>query len=239
MKILKCLIVDDEPPAIRLLEKYVARINFLELEATTTSAIQALSIIEQSKIDLVFLDIQMPELTGIQLSKIIKGKTKIIFTTAYSQFALESYDVNAVDYLLKPFEFERFYEAVKKVENTFVNQNQVSEIPKNTSDYLFVKTDGKNNFEKVYVKDILYIEALKNYVAIHLIDKQIITNNTLKNIEDLLPNSDFVKTHKSFIVSLRHITKTDSLCVYISEKNIPIGDTYKKELFEIIQNKKL
>ena len=239
MKILKCLIVDDEPPAIRLLEKYVARINFLELEATTTSSIQALSIIEQSQIDLVFLDIQMPELTGIQLSKIIKGKTKIIFTTAYSQFALDSYDVNAVDYLLKPFEFERFYEAVLKVKNTFISNEQVSELPKNTSDYLFVKTDGKNNFEKIEVKDILYIEALKNYVAVHLIEKQIITNNTLKNIEDLLPKFDFVKTHKSFIVSLRHITKTDSLCVYIGDKNIPIGDTYKKELFEIIQNKKL
>ena len=237
MKILKCLIVDDEPPAIRLLEKYVARINFLEVEATTTSSIQALSIIEQSQIDLVFLDIQMPELTGIQLSKIIKGKTKIIFTTAYSQFALDSYDVNAVDYLLKPFEFERFYEAVLKVKNSYVEQ--LPDLPKNTSDYLFVKTDGKNNFEKVYVKDILYIEALKNYVAIHLTEKQIITNNTLKNIEDLLPKCDFVKTHKSFIVSLRHITKTDSLCVYIADKNIPIGDTYKKELFEIIQNKKL
>ena len=239
MKILKCLIVDDEPPAIRLLEKYVAKIPFLQLEATTTSSIQALSLIEQSNIDLVFLDIQMPELTGLQLSKIIKGKTKIIFTTAYSQFALDSYDVNAVDYLLKPFEFERFYEAVKKVESTYVNQNQVLEIPKNTSEYLFVKTDGKNNFEKVYVKDILYIEGLKNYVAIHLFEKQIITNNTLKNIEDLLPKSEFIMTHKSFIVSLRHITKTDSLCVYIGDKNIPIGDTYKKELFEMIQNKKL
>ena len=239
MKILKCLIVDDEPPAIRLLEKYVAKIPFLELEATTTSSIQALSIIEQLNIDLVFLDIQMPELTGLQLSKIIKGKTKIIFTTAYSQFALDSYDVNAVDYLLKPFEFERFYEAVKKVESTFVNQNQILELPKNTSEYLFVKTDGKNNFEKVVVKEILYIEALRNYVAIHLIEKQIITNNTLKNIEDLLPKSEFIKTHKSFIVSLRHITKTDSLSVYINDKNIPIGDTFKKELFEMIQNKKL
>ena len=239
MKILKCLIVDDEPPAIRLLEKYVAKIPFLELEATTTSSIQALSLIEQSNIDLVFLDIQMPELTGLQLSKIIKGKTKIIFTTAYSQFALDSYDVNAVDYLLKPFEFERFYEAVKKVENTLATQSQIVEIPKNTSEYLFVKTDGKNNFEKVYVKDILYIEGLKNYVAIHLFEKQIITNNTLKNIEDLLPKSEFIMTHKSFIVSLRHITKTDSLSVYINDQNIPIGDTYKKELFEMIQNKKL
>ncbi|SDS68908.1 DNA-binding response regulator, LytR/AlgR family [Gillisia sp. Hel1_33_143] len=239
MKILKCLIVDDEPPAIRLLEKYVAKIPFLELEATKTSSIQALSIIEQSKIDLVFLDIQMPELTGLQLSKIIKGKTKIIFTTAYAQFALDSYDVNAVDYLLKPFEFERFYEAVNKVKNLNISQDPVTETPNTSSEYLFVKTDGKNNFEKIYVKDILYIEGLKNYVAIHLVESQIITNNTLKNIENLLPKSEFIKTHKSFIVSLRHIKKTDSLSVYIQDKDIPIGDTYKKELFEIIQNRKL
>lgn len=237
MKILKCLIVDDEPPAIRLLEKYVAKIPFLELVDTTNSSLKALSIIEQTKIDLVFLDIQMPELTGLQLSKIIKGKTKIIFTTAYSQFALDSYDVNAVDYLLKPFEFERFYEAVKKVENT--QQDSISEVPKSTSEFLFVKTGGKNNFEKVYVNDILYIEGLKNYVAIHLLNSQIITNNTLKNIEDLLPKSEFIKTHKSFIVSLRHISKTDSLNVYVNNKDIPIGDTYRKELFEVIENMKL
>ena len=237
MKILKCLIVDDEPPAIRLLEKYVAKIPFLELVGTSTSSLQALSILEQETIDLVFLDIQMPELTGLQLSKIIKGKTKIIFTTAYSQFALDSYDVNAVDYLLKPFEFERFYEAVKKVATTSVSP--IAEVPKNTSEYLFVKTDGKNNFEKIEVKDILYIEALRNYVVIHLVANQIITNNTLKNIEELLPKSEFVKTHKSFIVALRHITKTDSLSVYINSIDIPIGDTYKKELFELIQHKKL
>ena len=237
MKTLKCLIVDDEPPAIRLLEKYVSKVSFLDLKASTTSSILALSKIEEEDIDLVFMDIQMPDLTGLQLSKIVKGKTNIIFTTAYPQFALQSYEVNAIDYLLKPFEFERFYEAVLKVKNNF--QPQVKEVQKDPVDFIFVKTDGKNNFEKVYVKDICYIEGLKNYVVIHLKDKQIITNNTLKNIEDFLPTSEFVKTHKSFIVSLRHISKTDSLCIFINEKCIPIGDTYKKELFEIIQRRKL
>lgn len=241
MKIVKCLIVDDEPPAIRLLEKYVSKVPFLELIATTTSSLEALSKIEEGNSDLVFLDIQMPDLTGLQLSKIVKGKTNIIFTTAYPQFALQSYEVDATDYLLKPFEFERFYEAVLKVKNTF--QTEVKEVQKEVSkelnDYLFIKTDGKNNFEKVYVNDICYIEGLKNYVAIHLKDKQVITNNTLKSIEDFLPATEFVKTHKSFLVSLRHITKTDSLSVYINGNSIPIGDTYKKELFEIIQQRKL
>lgn len=237
MKTLKCLIVDDEPPAIRLLEKYVSKVPFLNLIATTTSSIEALSKIEQQNIDLVFMDIQMPDLTGLQLSKIVKGKTNIIFTTAYPQFALQSYEVDAIDYLLKPFEFERFYEAVLKVKSSF--HSEVKELQKEVDDFIFIKTDGKNNFEKVYVKDICYIEGLKNYVAIHLKNKQIITNNTLKNIEDFLPTSEFVKTHKSYIVSLRHISKTDSLCVFINEKCIPIGDTYKKELFDIIQQRKL
>lgn len=237
MKILKCLIVDDEPPAIRLLEKYVSKVPFLDLKASTTSSLEALSKIEEGDIDLVFMDVQMPDLTGLQLSKIVKGKTNIIFTTAYPQFALQSYEVDAVDYLLKPFEFERFYEAVLKVKNSF--QSEIKEVLKEADEFIFIKTDGKNNFEKVYVKDICYIEGLKNYVAIHLNNKQIITNNTLKSIEDFLPTSEFIKTHKSFIVSMRHISKTDSLCVYINDKCIPIGDTFKKELFEIIQQKKL
>ncbi|WP_298421347.1 LytTR family DNA-binding domain-containing protein [uncultured Kordia sp.] len=232
--VLRCIIVDDEPPAIRLLEKYVAKISFLELVTATTKPLEALQILETAQIDVVFLDIQMPELSGIQLSKIINNKTKIIFTTAYPQFALESYDLAAVDYLLKPFEFERFYKAVLKL-----NEPKTIETTTITDDFLFVKTDGKNNFEKIYIKDIQYIEGLKNYVAIHLTDKQIITYNTLKNIEECLPTSMFIKTHKSYIISLAHISKTDSNSVYIDTTAIPIGDTYKKTFFEKIQQRKL
>lgn len=231
---IKCMIVDDEPPAIRLLEKYVAKVSFLELVASNTKPLEALQLLEKSEIDLVFLDIQMPELSGIQLSKIIPNKTKIIFTTAYPQFALESYDLSAVDYLLKPFEFERFYKAVLKL-----NTPKTVETTNTTDDFLFVKTDGKNNFEKVYTNYILYVEGLKNYVAIHLADKQIITYNTLKNIEESLPTSMFIKTHKSYIISLAHITKTDSNSVYINQTDIPIGDTYKKAFFDRIQALKL
>ena len=139
MDLIRCLLVDDEPPAIRLLEKYVNNVPFLELVATTTSSLEALSLIESKSIDLVFLDIQMPEFTGIQLSKIINNKIKIIFITAYPEYALESYKLNAVDYLLKPFEFERFYEAVLKVKNSSSSIN----IEVQTEAYLFVKTDGK------------------------------------------------------------------------------------------------
>ncbi len=231
---LRCIIVDDEPPAIRLLEKYVAKVSFLELVTSTTKPLEALQILEKEPIDLVFLDIQMPELSGIQLSKIIHNKTSIIFTTAYPQFALESYELAAVDYLLKPFEFDRFYKAVLKL-----NAPKTIETTTISDDFLFVKTNGKNNFEKIYSKDIQYIEGLKNYVAIHLVDKQIITYNTLKNIEECLPTSMFIKTHKSYIISLAHITKTDSNSVYIQDANIPIGDTYRKAFFDKIQEKKL
>ncbi|WP_074407760.1 LytR/AlgR family response regulator transcription factor [Aquimarina megaterium] len=232
---LRCLIVDDEPPAIRLLENYVGKVSFLECIASTTKALEALKHIESDAIDLVFLDIQMPDLSGIQLSKIIKDKVQIIFTTAYPQFAIEGYDLNAVDYLLKPFEFDRFYQAVLKVKQ----KEEFSHTTTATKEYVFIKTDGKNNYEKVYLNDILYIEGLKNYVAIHLLNNQIITYSTLKHIESTLPSTTFIKVHKSYIVSINHIIKTDSLHVYIHNKTLPISDTYRKAFFEMISKRKL
>lgn len=234
-KVFKCVIVDDEPPAIRLLEKYVKQVSFLELIASTTKSLEALQILEREHVDLIFLDIQMPNLTGIQLSKIINNNTKVIFTTAYPQFALESYDLNAIDYLLKPFEFERFYKAVLKLKNS---KKSLQTRP-TTDDYLFIKTDGKNNFEKVYIYDICYVEGLKNYVAIHLNDKQIITYNTLKHIENSLLAYDFIKIHKSYIVSVNHIEKTSSISVFINNNELPLGDTYKKGFFSRINRNKL
>lgn len=236
MKTLKCLIVDDEAPAIRLLESYVKKVPYLELVNATTNPIEAISFIEKENLDIVFLDIQMPTITGIQLSKIIKDKVNIIFTTAYPQFALESYELNAVDYLLKPFEFERFYSAVLKVKSS----KEIKTNSTTTNDFVFIKTDGKNNFEKIYTKDILYIESLKNYVSIHLKDKQIITYSTLKHFETELSTTNFVKIHKSYIVSIQSIEKTDSLTVYLyNGKNLPIGETYKKHFFEVINNLQL
>ena len=232
MKTLKCLIVDDEAPAIRLLTSYIKKVPFLELMATTTNPIEALQILEKETLDLVFLDIQMPTITGIQLSKIVQDKVSIIFTTAYPQFALESYELHAVDYLLKPFEFERFYNAILKVKPASKKENS------NTRDFLFIKTDGKNNFEKVYTEDILYLEGLKNYVSIHVGNQQIITYNTLKHFENELPKDQFIKIHKSYIISISHIQKTDSLTVYVSNgSTLPIGDTYKKTFFETINKR--
>ncbi|WP_273565846.1 LytR/AlgR family response regulator transcription factor [Maribacter halichondriae] len=236
MEKLKCIIVDDEPPAIRLLEKYLAKVTFLELVGTTSSALEALSIAETTAIDLIFLDIQMPDITGIQLSKLLKGRVKIIFTTAYPQFALESYGLNAVDYLLKPFEFERFYEAVLKVKDMKGKTEDI--IPALAEGYLFVKTNGKNNFEKVFLKEIIYIESLKNYLAIHLRHKQIITYSTLKHLYEYLPTKDFIQIHRSYLVALQHIEKTDSLAVFVNNTDLPIGETYKSAFFKAIEQRK-
>lgn len=235
-KQLTCIIVDDEPPAIRLLEKYVNQISFLELKGTYTKPLEALQYIEKGGIDLIFLDIQMPEITGIQLSKIIHQKTNIIFTTAYPQFALESYEVTATDYLLKPIEFQRFYKAVLKVQE---KETTFSITTSKEEEFFFFKTDGKNKFSKVFLKDILYVEGLKNYVSIYLQNERVITYSTLKNIKENLPASKFIQTHKSYIISIKHIDKIDNDSVWIQKKELPIGNTYKKLFFETINNNKL
>lgn len=233
--IINCAIVDDEPPAIRLLEKYVSRVPFLNLVFSSSNPIEAMVKLQNNKVDVIFLDIQMPNITGIQLSKIIDQKINIIFTTAYSEYAIESYDVNALDYLLKPFTFERFYRAVLKFKNSTLEKVEESK----TKPYIFVKTDGKNNLEKVNINDITFIESIKNYVAINQKDKQIITYNTLKHFQENLPENQFVKTHKSFLVALQAITKTNSNAVFIGSKELPIGNTYKNEFFEKLNQFKL
>jgi DNA-binding LytR/AlgR family response regulator len=234
-EIINCVIIDDEPPAIRLLEKYVSKVPFLNLVFSSTNPIEALAKLQSEAIDLIFLDIQMPNITGIQLSKIIDKKTKIIFSTAYSEYAIESYDVNALDYLLKPFTFERFYKAVLRAKEGVKPVIKTAQ----TKPYIFVKTDGKNNLEKVNIDDITFIESLKNYVAINQQNKQIITYNSLKHFQENLPENKFIKIHKSFLVAFQAITKTTSISVFVNEKELPIGNTYKNDFFEKLNQFKL
>ncbi|SEK38525.1 two component transcriptional regulator, LytTR family [Aquimarina amphilecti] len=233
-KLFSCIIIDDEPAAIRLLEKYCSKVSFLEVKNTFTNPLEGLKYLESEPVDLVFLDIQMPEITGIQLSKIINKKTKIIFTTAYPQFALDSYEVAALDYLLKPVDFERFYKSVSKLRVT--NDTEIGINRKNAEEFFFFKTDGKNKYAKVFLEDIIYIESLKNYIAIHLQDQQIITYNTLKHFKETLPSSDFIQIHKSYIISIKHIDKINNDTIWILSKELPIGNTYRKSFFETIDN---
>lgn len=237
-KPLTCIIVDDEPPAIRVLQKYAEQLPDLECVATTQKSIEALQLVETFKPDILFLDIQMSELTGIQLSTLLKDKVKIVFTTAYAQFALEGFELNVVDYLLKPISFDRFIKSVDKVRN--LAQSKIPKEKQNAEeDFFFVKTDGKNRFRKLHLSEIFYLESIKNYVVIHTADDQIITYNTLKYFEESLPESQFLKIHKSYLVSLHKIEKTDTSEVWISGKNLPLGDTYKTAFFERINQKML
>lgn len=231
----RCIIVDDEPPAIRILEKYVEKVFFLEKIGIFNDSLKALEFLNTHTVDVIFLDIQMPQLTGLQLSKIISKDIKVIFTTAYPDFALEGFELNAIDYLLKPIAFERFYQAVSKLQSSPKTEIQNT----NQTDFIFIKTDGKNKFARLFLKDILYIESLQNYVCIHTAGQQMITHSSLKNVIESLPESDFVQIHKSYVVSLKQIEATDSFSVFINNKELPIGATYKDDFFKRIDENKI
>lgn len=234
--VFKCIILDDEPPATRILENYIGKVNFLEKSAVFNDSLKALEFLNTQAADVIFLDIQMPQLTGLQISRIISKDIKVIFTTAYPDFALEGFELNAVDYLLKPISFERFYQAVSKL-NTEPKKEVSSN--SNSSDFIFVKTDGKNKFQKLFLDEILYVESLQNYVCIHTKQQQIITHSSLKNVIESLPSTDFIQIHKSFVVSLKHIESTDNFSVFINAKELPIGATFKDAFFERIDQNKI
>lgn len=233
----KCIIVDDEPPATRIVENYIGKVNFLENIGVFNDSLKALEFLNKESVDVIFLDIQMPQLTGLQISKIISKDIKVIFTTAYPDFALEGFELNAVDYLLKPIAFERFYQAVAKLNS----EPKVEVVGNNnaTPDFLFIKTDGKNKFQKAFLNAILYVESLQNYVCIHTVKQQIITHSSLKNVIESLPSTDFIQIHKSYVVSLQHIESTDNFSVFVNGKELPIGTTFKDAFFDKIDQNKI
>ncbi|MEJ7780766.1 MAG: LytTR family DNA-binding domain-containing protein [Daejeonella sp.] len=237
---IRCLVVDDEPLALDILEDYISKVPFLSLVKTTTSAIEGLSLVQSDAIDLVFLDVQMPELTGIQFLKIINGKCDVILTTAYSQYALDGYDLDVVDYLLKPIAFDRFYKAAQKVLQNSGNGHQApqEQIPaSNSHDFIFVKTEHK--IQKIYVDDILYIEGLKDYISIFTKTERIITLQNMKKMEESLPAKSFIRVHKSYIIAIGKIESIERSRIQIGEKIIPIGDTYREYFFKQIEDKNI
>lgn len=237
---IRCLVVDDEPLALDILEDYISKVPFLTLVKTTTSAIEGLSLVQSDAIDLVFLDVQMPELTGIQFLKIINGKCDVILTTAYSQYALDGYELDVVDYLLKPIAFDRFYKAAQKVlQNSGGNLSAPSEpsASQGTHDFIFVKTEHK--IQKIYLDDILYIEGLKDYISIFTKSERIITLQNMKKMEESLPAKSFIRVHKSYIVAVGKIESIERSRIQIGEKIIPIGDTYREYFFKQIEDKNI
>ena len=240
---IRCLVVDDEPLALDILVDYIDKVPFLELIKATTSAFEALAIVQEGGVDLVFLDVQMPELTGIQFLKILNGKCKVILTTAYSQYALDGYELDICDYLLKPIAFDRFYKAVSKVQNLFqppatiVAQPVAEKVVSQSPDFIFVKTEHR--IQKIYINDILYIEGLKDYISIFTPSERVITLQHMKKMEEVLPCGRFARVHKSYIVSIDKIESIERSRIQIGDKTIPIGDTYRDAFFKQIEDKNI
>ncbi|MGZ3751186.1 MAG: LytR/AlgR family response regulator transcription factor [Mucilaginibacter sp.] len=240
---IRCLVVDDEPLALHILEDYISKMPFLQLVKVTTNPIEALQLVQEGNVDLVFLDVQMPELTGIQFLRIANGKAKVILTTAYPEYALEGYELDVIDYLLKPIAFDRFFKAVQKAQ-AILQPSAKAEVKVDNksqsdflSDFIFVKTEHK--IQKVYLNDILFIEGLKDYISIFTPAERIITLQNMKKMEDALPERHFIRVHKSYIVSINKIDSIERSRIFIGEKVIPVGDTYRDEFFKIVDGKNI
>lgn len=243
MKKITCLIADDEPMALSLIESYVLKTPFLELKAKCNSAIKAMEFLEtDSDIDLFFLDIQMPDLTGLEFSRLLPTKSKVVFTTAFDQYAIEGYKVNALDYLLKPFDYNEFLNAAQKARNHFeTNSLQNTENQKNNknSDFIFVKSEYRQI--KINLSEILYIEGLKDYVKIYTSNhpRPILTLMSLKKLEEELPSEQFMRVHRSYIISLEKIEAIERNHVVIKDGFITIAPNYKDILMEYIKGKSI
>lgn len=236
---MNCLVVDDEQHAIDILVHYIGQTPFLHLSASTTNPIEALQIVNEQPIELIFLDIQMPELSGIDLIKAIQGRANVILTTAYSEFALESYELDVVDYLLKPIRFPRFLQAVQKAAKEGAEQGREPVQEDFEDDYIFVKTESKGKLLKINLCEIDYIEGMKNYVAIHCGEKKTLVYTSMKELEERLPQKGFLRVHKSFIIPIAKITGIEGNLLRLKDvrSEILIGENYKADLMEIIRNK--
>ncbi|MBR5568222.1 MAG: response regulator transcription factor, partial [Bacteroidales bacterium] len=220
---ISCIIVDDEPLAVEMLSVYVQRTETLQLLSTFTDSVQAFSVISQQKPDLVFMDIQMPDLNGMELSRLLPEDTRVIFTTAFKQFAYDSYQVEAVDYLLKPISYQKFLEAVAKAEKWFqVSRASGSDSRERRS--AFIKVDG--GYRNIYFDDIAYVSGMKDYVMIHLDSDPtpLITHMTLRTVEDMLPSEMFMRVHRSHIVALDKIMSIDSFGdIMLAGSTVPVS----------------
>jgi DNA-binding LytR/AlgR family response regulator len=230
---MNCIVVDDEPLARQGMELNIANVSSLKLLGSFSNALAAGDFLKKENVDLMFLDINMPELSGLDFLKSLREAPLVIFTTAYPQYALESYELDAIDYLVKPIRIERFLKAVNKAENHFKllqqedNKTQVENIE---DDFVFIKADRK--FFKIYFKDILYIEGLKDYVIIYTRDNKIITSMNVKTISAQLPSSIFARVSKSYIVNVQHITSFDNELIFIQSNEIPLGQGFKDDFLK-------
>ncbi|WP_461790349.1 LytR/AlgR family response regulator transcription factor [Pedobacter sp.] len=237
---IRCMVVDDKPLAIDVLKNYIARVPSLTLTFTTVDPLEAITKVVEGEVDVVFLDIQMPELTGLQFMKIVRGKCLVVLTTAYAEYALEGFENDAVDYLLKPVSFERFYKAVEKVQlllKGMVGTTRTNtELPKvKEVNHIFVKTEYR--LVRVNISDIIYVEGLQNYVMIYTATEKIVSLQTMKKTEDQLPIDQFIRIHKSFIVAINKIDSIERNRVSIGGRTIALGEVYREAFYNAISNK--
>ncbi|MBE0647050.1 MAG: response regulator transcription factor [Bacteroidales bacterium] len=235
---IKCLIIDDEPLAQRVIEKYAQDIPFLEVVGKCNQAVEAIEFLHQQQIDLMFLDINMPKLSGIDFLKTMKHAPLVIITTAYAEYALEGYELDVVDYLMKPFGFDRFVKAVHKVQDVLSTRNYQDDAPVRSEmppeeQFVFVKS-GKKTF-KVNLNDLLYVEALGDYVKIYTTERMIVSYQSLKHIESILTPAKFPRVHKSYLISLAKVEMIEGNQVRIKDKFIPIGSNYKMEFEKLVK----
>ena len=229
---IKCIVTDDEPFARKGLQGYIEKIDFLELTGVCEDALQLNELIRDKSVDLLFLDIEMPYMTGIEFLKNVSSPPKIIFTTAYEKYAVQGFDLDILDYLLKPISFQRFLKAANKAYDYFQSQTALG-----NNDHFFVKADNK--LEKIYFQEILFVEALENYVAIQTSDRRILTHLTLASVKEKLPAKEFIQPHKSYIVSIGSINSIEGNIIHIHSFRVPISKYQKDEVMERIVNSKL
>lgn len=228
---IRCVITDDEPVARKGLQGYIEKINFLNLVAVCEDAIQLNTVLKQQPVDLLFLDIEMPYITGIEFLKNVVNPPKVIFTTAYERYAMQGYKLDVLDYLLKPISPDRFLKAVNKAYDYFQSKQC------NNEPYFFVKTDNK--LEKIQFDEMLFVEAMENYVAIYTNDKKTVIHSTLKAVQEKLPNNQFIQPHKSYLVNISRIDAIEGNVLHVSKYEVPVSKYQKEEVLDKIINNKL
>ena len=233
---IRCLVIDDEPLAREILKQHISGVETLELAAVCSNAVEAVSVLKQQPIDLLFLDIQMPQLLGTSFIRTLKNPPKVIFTTAYRKYAVEGFELNAVDYILKPISFERFLQAVNKVLQLNLSLPvpplPVDNHPEQSNSFLYFRADRM--MVKVFFRDILFVEALKDYIKIVTASRTIVTKYVLSTLEEMLPAKEFLRVHKSYIVAVNKIDRYNADAIHIVKHEIPIGRLYKFEVSRVL-----
>lgn len=233
---LRCLLIDDEPPALKILASYISNINGLEIVAQCKNAIEALDILHQKTVDVIFLDIKMPKILGTEFLKNLSHPPKVIFVTAYRDYAVEGYELDAVDYLVKPVSFERFFKAITKLNRAIDKQAVTTSVEYKSNPEAFVYLKVDRDMKKIFVNDIIYIESWKDYVKLFLANgKNILAKQSISAMENLLSEHMFLRVHRSYMVSLNKISGYNGLSVQLDAKEIPIGRLYKQVVMERLQ----